>query len=86
MEMAVLRIAPLTGAPSITPDAIAELLKQRAGGSECLDHIQVRAGPESVLVFGFVSNHAPNTAVETLRRIVESTLLNTPELQLWRVL
>ncbi|MBM0235685.1 hypothetical protein JNW91_30330 [Micromonospora sp. STR1_7] len=84
MVAAHIRIAPLTSTAAIDPAELRDLIHVHATGSG-IEHLRVRAGPDSADILAFVDSGDPTEAATTLRRIVDRTIASTPLLGPWRI-
>ncbi|WP_248958347.1 hypothetical protein [Sphaerisporangium perillae] len=82
MRMSTLRVAPLV---SCDAEMWRELVRRNADSGAGLEHIQVRAGPQGLDIFAFFRVATAEEADARLRRLVETTIASTPELQFWRI-
>ncbi|MGW4642244.1 hypothetical protein ACWEN6_27265 [Sphaerisporangium sp. NPDC004334] len=82
MRMSALRVAPLV---SCDADGWRERVLVNTTAGDGLEHIQVRAGPQGLDIFAFYRVATAQEADVRLRRLVETTIANTPELQFWRI-
>ncbi|WP_380839396.1 hypothetical protein [Sphaerisporangium dianthi] len=80
--MSALRIAPLV---SCDAEAWRERVLGNSRAGDGLEHVQVRAGPQGLDIFAFYRVASTQEADIRLRRLVETTLVNTPEFQFWRI-
>jgi hypothetical protein len=84
--MAALWIAPLETGMSVPPDLVTQLLRRHQTPGDRIEHLRVRAGPEGLLIFGFLLADSSQAAKSALQDLVHRTLTTEPTLRLWRVI
>ncbi|MET7818057.1 hypothetical protein [Micromonospora zamorensis] len=85
MVVTHLRIAPLTSTAAIDPATLRNLIHVHAMASS-IEHLRIRAGPDSADILAFVDTDDPTEAAETLRSVVARTIASSPLLGPWRII
>ncbi|MET8083267.1 hypothetical protein [Micromonospora sp. NPDC005197] len=80
-----IRIAPLTSTAAIDPATLRNLIHVNATAGSGIEHLRVRAGPDSADILAFVDTDDPTAAAVTLRRVVDRTIASSPLLGPWRI-
>ncbi|MBM7493126.1 hypothetical protein JOD64_004348 [Micromonospora luteifusca] len=81
-----IRIAPLTSTTAIGPAELRDLLHVHALAGSGVEHLRVRAGPDSADILAFVDTDDPTEAADTLRHVVDKTIASTALLYSWRII
>ncbi|MET7880461.1 hypothetical protein [Micromonospora profundi] len=81
-----IRIAALTSAAAIDPADLRDLLNVYVLAGSGVEHLRVRAGPDSADILAFVDTDSPEEAADTLRHLVDKTIASTALLCSWRVI
>ncbi|MEV6971502.1 hypothetical protein AB0M47_41045 [Hamadaea sp. NPDC051192] len=86
MYLSTARIGPLKGLADISPDRLIEVLWRNPASGARIEHLRVRAGPQSLDIAIFTSAGTQAESDEVARRLIVATLNAQPELNLWRLL
>lgn len=83
MRVAHLRIAPLTPTTTIDASVLRDLLLTDPEGR--VEHIRIRAGPDSTDILAFVDSDSAEAALDILRHLVHEKIATTGPLHSWRI-
>ncbi|WP_346538583.1 hypothetical protein [Micromonospora sp. DPT] len=85
MVAAHLRIAPLTPTVVLDPAVLRDLIHAQAPAGSGVEHLRVRAGPDSADILAFIDSNDPAAAFDLLHRLVSSAIREAEPLRLWRI-